>query len=81
MTEKGKEGKTNMLLPNNILGSRLQKVGAKKREFELSSLLRTGVPRRRHVESVEHRSAAHRHMGAQNWKGHAMVETVAMAGM
>ena len=25
-TEKGKEGKTNMLLPNSILGSRIKKL-------------------------------------------------------
>ena len=64
-TEKGKDGKTNMFLPNSILGSRFQKVGAKKREFELSSLLRTGVPSWRHVESVEDRSGAHEHMGVR----------------
>ena len=80
-TENGKDGKTNMLLPNSILGSRLQKVGAKKRELELSSLLRTGVPSWRNVESVEDRSGAHEHMGVQNRKRHAIVETVAMVGM
>ena len=80
-TEKGKDGKTNMLLPNSILVSRLQKVGAKKRELELSSLLRTGVPSWRHVESVEDRSGAHEHIGVRNRKRHAMVQTVAVAGM
>ena len=74
-TEKGKDGKTNMLLPNSILVSRFQIVGAKKRELELSSLLRTGVPSWRHVESVEDRSGAHEHMGVQNRKRHAIAET------
>ena len=35
----------------------------------------------RHVESVEDRSGAHEDMGVQNRKRHAMVETVAVAGM
>ena len=33
------------------------------------------------MESVEDRSGTHEHMGVQNRKRHATVETVAMAGM
>ena len=60
---------------------RLQKVGAKKRNLELRSLLRTVVPISRHVESVEGGSGAHEHMGVQNSGRHAFAETVAFAGM
>ena len=50
--EKGKDGKTNVFLSNMFIGCRFQTVGATKRELELYSLLRAGVPSLRHVESV-----------------------------
>ena len=47
------------VLAHNFLGSRLQIVGAKKRELESRSLLRTGVPNSRHVASASTPSCSH----------------------
>ena len=75
-TGKGEEGKTNMLLPNSILWSRFQKVGAKNRELESRSLLRTGVASLRYVARVTNGSGAHEHMDVHNSGPHAIVESV-----
>ena len=65
-----------MFLPNMLLGCRFQIVGAKRRELELRSLFRTGVPLSRNVASVTDGSDAHEHMGVQNSGRHAIAETV-----
>ena len=53
-----------MFLPNMLLVCRFQIVGARRRELELRSLFRTGVPLSRNVASVtegsdEHKSVKH----------------------
>ena len=74
-TGKGEEGETNLLLPNSILWSRFQKVGA-KRELELYSLLRTGVASLSYVARVTNGSGADEHMDVHNSGPHAIVESV-----
>ena len=63
-----------MFLPDMLLGCRFQIVGAKRRELELRSLLRTGVPLSRNVASVT--EGSDEHMGVQNSWRHAIAETV-----